>query len=203
MIFLEKRSEWATNGLAVAFLLVVALPGVGPDSAAALTGAFNVGLLSLVGLVFVQNVMSVLLETERDGLVLGQWYSSTWAPLRVVLVVAALAPVPGAGGLSGVQVLAGHAAGIGGGEMSAAASAAILWGLWGLAGAAWIVWSVRSGLTIRSAVLHLRGVRSRLSESPRWWLLVPAFLVSIWLVGGIAVTALAMFFAIPHPGTGG
>lgn len=66
-------------------------------------GYFNVIVLVLGGLLFSWNFTAGLLQTAHTGRLLGERWSSLWAPLRVTLAVGLLMPLPYHGGYNAVQ----------------------------------------------------------------------------------------------------
>lgn len=68
-----------------------------------LIGYFNIAVLLIGGLLFFWNVTVGLLQTAHEGQVLGQRWSSLWAPLRVVFAVGLLVPIPTYGGYNVAQ----------------------------------------------------------------------------------------------------
>ncbi|MDE0372824.1 MAG: DotA/TraY family protein, partial [Rhodospirillales bacterium] len=66
-------------------------------------GYFNVIVLVLGGLLFSWNFTAGLLQTAHTGRLLGDRWSSLWAPLRVTLAVGLLVPLPHHGGYNAVQ----------------------------------------------------------------------------------------------------
>lgn len=67
-------------------------------------GYFNVIILVVGGLMFFYNVTVGVLQSAHEGQVLGQRWSSLWAPLRVLFAVGLLVPVPNYGGYNLAQV---------------------------------------------------------------------------------------------------
>lgn len=68
-----------------------------------IVGYFNVIILVIGGILFFYNATIGLLQSAHEGQVLGQRWSSLWAPLRVLFAVGLLVPVPGLGGYNLVQ----------------------------------------------------------------------------------------------------
>lgn len=66
-------------------------------------GYFNVIMLVIGGILFFYNATVGLLQSAHEGKVLGQNWSSLWAPLRILFAVGLLVPVPGLGGYNLVQ----------------------------------------------------------------------------------------------------
>lgn len=66
-------------------------------------GYFNIIMLVVGGLMFFYNVTVGILQSAHEGSVLGQRWSSLWAPLRVIFAVGLLVPIPGAGGYNLAQ----------------------------------------------------------------------------------------------------
>lgn len=69
---------------------------------------FNVIVLVIGGLMFFYNVTVGVLQSAHEGQVLGQRWSSLWAPLRVLFAVGLLIPVPSYGGYNLAQVGIGY-----------------------------------------------------------------------------------------------
>jgi conjugal transfer/type IV secretion protein DotA/TraY len=66
-------------------------------------GYFNVIMLVVGGLMFFWNVTVGILQTAHEGSILGQRWSSLWAPLRVIFAVGMLVPLPDMGGYNLAQ----------------------------------------------------------------------------------------------------
>lgn len=66
-------------------------------------GYFNLIILLIGGILFFYNVTVGIMQSAHEGQVLGQRWSSLWAPLRVIFAVGLLVPVPGLGGYNLVQ----------------------------------------------------------------------------------------------------
>lgn len=66
-------------------------------------GYFNVIMLVIGGILFFYNATVGLLQSAHEGSVLGQRWSSLWAPLRILFAVGLLVPMPGLGGYNLVQ----------------------------------------------------------------------------------------------------
>ena len=66
-------------------------------------GYFNVIVLVLGGLVFSWNLTAGLMQTAHTGRLLGERWSTLWVPIRVVLAVGVLMPLPHLGGYNAVQ----------------------------------------------------------------------------------------------------
>jgi conjugal transfer/type IV secretion protein DotA/TraY len=66
-------------------------------------GYFNVIMLVVGGLMFFWNVTVGILQTAHEGSILGQRWSSLWAPLRVIFAVGLLVPLPNMGGYNLAQ----------------------------------------------------------------------------------------------------
>jgi hypothetical protein len=73
---------------------------------------FNAGLLIIGGAMLTYNIVSGVAQTAHEGAVLGKNCSSLWAPIRVVIGIGALAPIPGSG-YCAAQIIVGKAALIG------------------------------------------------------------------------------------------
>lgn len=67
-------------------------------------GYFNVIILVVGGLMFFYNVTVGVLQSAHEGQVLGQRWSSLWAPIRVLFAVGLLVPVPNYGGYNIAQL---------------------------------------------------------------------------------------------------
>ena len=75
----------------------------GPTVFSIIVGYFNVIILVIGGILFFYNATVGLLQSAHEGQVLGQRWSSLWAPLRILFAVGLLVPVPGLGGYNLVQ----------------------------------------------------------------------------------------------------
>ena len=69
----------------------------------ALIGHFNVIFLVVGGALFFYNVSVGILQSAHEGQVLGRRWSSLWAPLRLLVAVGMLAPLPNLGGYNLAQ----------------------------------------------------------------------------------------------------
>ncbi|MEW5425080.1 DotA/TraY family protein [Amorphus sp. 3PC139-8] len=76
--------------------------GAGRTFLSTIIGFFNVICLAVGGLLFFYNVLVGVLQSAHEGVILGQRWSTLWGPLRVILAVGMLVPLPG---LSGYNVL--------------------------------------------------------------------------------------------------
>ena len=81
--------------------------GDGATSFSLLIGLFNSLLLAIAGVAFLYNASVAVLQSAHEGVVLGRRWSSIWAPLRVIVAVAMLVPVPGLGGYNSIQAAIG------------------------------------------------------------------------------------------------
>lgn len=78
--------------------------GPGTDTVfSIIVGYFNVIMLVIGGILFFYNATIGLLQSANEGQVLGQRWSSLWAPLRILFAVGLLVPVPNLGGYNLVQ----------------------------------------------------------------------------------------------------
>ncbi|MCE6959691.1 DotA/TraY family protein [Cereibacter sphaeroides] len=66
-------------------------------------GYFNVLTLVVGGVLFFYNATIGMLQSAHEGVVLGQRWSSLWAPIRVIFAVGLLVPVPNLGGYNLAQ----------------------------------------------------------------------------------------------------
>lgn len=71
-------------------------------------GIFNVICLVVGGMLFFYNVVAGVVQTAHEGEVLGRRWSSLWAPVRVLIAVAMLTPLPGYSGYNTIQVLVAY-----------------------------------------------------------------------------------------------
>ena len=69
----------------------------------AIIGYFNVIMLVVGGMVFFWNVTVGVLQSAHEGKMLGQRWSSLWAPIRIIFAVGMMVPVPGLGGYNLAQ----------------------------------------------------------------------------------------------------
>lgn len=74
-----------------------------PTVFSSIIGYFNVIMLVIGGILFFYNVTVGILQSAHEGSVLGQRWSSLWAPLRVVFAVGLMVPVPNLGGYNLAQ----------------------------------------------------------------------------------------------------
>lgn len=74
-----------------------------PTVFSTIIGYFNVIMLVVGGILFFYNVTVGILQSAHEGSVLGQRWSSLWAPLRVVFAVGLMVPVPNLGGYNLAQ----------------------------------------------------------------------------------------------------
>ena len=70
----------------------------GPTVFSQIIGYLNVACVAVGGVLFFYNVTVGVMQTAHEGEVLGKRWSSLWAPLRVLLGVGLLIPLPGLGG---------------------------------------------------------------------------------------------------------
>ena len=68
-----------------------------------LIGVMNLAVISVAGILFFYNVVVALLQTAHEGVLFGGRFSSLWVPLRILLAIALLLPVPGLGGYNLIQ----------------------------------------------------------------------------------------------------
>lgn len=81
-----------------------AIAGLGENGMfTALLGQLNAAVLAVAGLLLGYSVYSAVVQTAAEGKILGQRYSSTWAPLRIALI-AALFPTPDDSPAKGLSV---------------------------------------------------------------------------------------------------
>lgn len=66
-------------------------------------GYFNICVLVIGGILFFYNITVGVLQSAHEGQVLGQRWSSLWAPLRTLFAVGLLAPMPGLHGYNMAQ----------------------------------------------------------------------------------------------------
>lgn len=74
------------------------------DVFSSIVGIFNLLVLVVAGLMFFYNITVGVLQSAHEGQVLGQRWSSLWAPLRVIFAVGMLVPVPSTGGYNLAQM---------------------------------------------------------------------------------------------------
>lgn len=74
-----------------------------PTVFSSIIGYFNVIMLVVGGILFFYNVSVGILQSAHEGSVLGQRWSSLWAPLRVIFAVGLMVPVPNLGGYNLAQ----------------------------------------------------------------------------------------------------
>ena len=68
-----------------------------------LVGIMNGTVLGLAIILFLYNVVIATLQTAHEGNLLGSRYSSLWVPIRLLLAVLLILPVPGLGGYNLLQ----------------------------------------------------------------------------------------------------
>ena len=66
-------------------------------------GYFNIFALILGAILFFYNVSVGVLQSAHEGQVLGRRWNSLWAPIRVIIAVGLLVPLPNMGGYNAVQ----------------------------------------------------------------------------------------------------
>ncbi|MBW3243599.1 DotA/TraY family protein [Epibacterium sp. DP7N7-1] len=66
-------------------------------------GYFNIIMLVVGGMMFFYNITVGIMQSAHEGSVLGQRWSSLWAPIRVIFAVGLMVPVPGMGGYNLAQ----------------------------------------------------------------------------------------------------
>ncbi|WP_411840061.1 DotA/TraY family protein [Paracoccus sp. ME4] len=74
-----------------------------PTVFSTLIGYFNVVCLVLGGMLLFWNITIGVMQSAHEGVILGQRWSSLWAPIRVVFAVGLLVPIPGMGGYNVAQ----------------------------------------------------------------------------------------------------
>lgn len=79
-----------------------------PTVFSSIIGYFNVIMLVVGGILFFYNVTVGILQSAHEGSVLGQRWSSLWAPLRVIFAVGLMVPVPNLGGYNLAQAGVGY-----------------------------------------------------------------------------------------------
>lgn len=77
--------------------------GVEQTTFSLVIGYFNVIMLAVGGLLFFYNITAGVLQSAHEGEVLGRRWSSMWAPIRVILAIGLLVPLPNLGGYNTVQ----------------------------------------------------------------------------------------------------
>lgn len=69
-----------------------------------IVGYFNAAVLVVGGLMFLNNLATGTLQSAHEGEVMGRNWSSLWAPLRSIMAIALLIPLPNFGGYNTAQV---------------------------------------------------------------------------------------------------
>ena len=69
----------------------------------ALIGFVNLSVLAIAGVLFLYNAAAGVLQSAHEGELLGRRWSSLWAPIRLLLAVSMLFPIPGLGGYNAIQ----------------------------------------------------------------------------------------------------
>ena len=69
----------------------------------ALIGFVNLSVLAIAGVLFMYNAAAGVLQSAHEGELLGRRWSSLWAPIRLLLAVSMLFPIPGLGGYNAIQ----------------------------------------------------------------------------------------------------
>lgn len=77
--------------------------GVEETTFSLVIGYFNVIMLAVGGLLFFYNITAGVLQSAHEGEVLGRRWNSMWAPIRVILAIGLLVPLPNYGGYNTVQ----------------------------------------------------------------------------------------------------
>lgn len=77
--------------------------GVKATVFSSVVGYFNIAMLTIGGILFLYNVTAGVLQTAHEGEILGKRWNSLWAPIRVILAVGLLMPVPNLGGYNTIQ----------------------------------------------------------------------------------------------------
>ena len=72
--------------------------GTGPTVFSTIIGYLNFTCIAVGGLLFFYNVTVGVMQSAHEGKILGERWSSLWAPLRIVFGVGLLIPLPGLGG---------------------------------------------------------------------------------------------------------
>jgi len=68
-----------------------------------LIGVINLAVIGVAGVILFYNIVVALLQTAHEGIIFGGRFSSLWAPIRILLAIALLLPVPGLGGYNLIQ----------------------------------------------------------------------------------------------------
>ena len=105
-IFSRPFGDLATSSLLnQIFGPLFPVPGniVASTAFSTLIGIVNSAVLVLAAALFLYNMSVAVLQSAHEGVVLGRRWSSLWAPLRVIVAVAMLIPVPGLGGYNSIQ----------------------------------------------------------------------------------------------------
>lgn len=71
---------------------------------ASIVGYFNAAMLVIAGLLFFNNLVTGTVQSAHEGEVMGRNWSSLWAPLRTIMAVALLIPLPNYNGYNTAQV---------------------------------------------------------------------------------------------------
>lgn len=71
-------------------------------------GFFNILCIVVGGLLFLYNAIVGVVQTAHEGEVLGKRWSSLWAPVRVLIAVTMLMPLPGQGGYNTIQIMVAY-----------------------------------------------------------------------------------------------
>jgi len=71
-------------------------------------GFFNIMCIVVGGLLFLYNAIVGVVQTAHEGEVLGKRWSSLWAPVRVLIAVTMLMPLPGQGGYNTIQIMVAY-----------------------------------------------------------------------------------------------
>lgn len=69
-----------------------------------IVGYFNAAVLVVGGVMFLNNLATGTLQSAHEGEVMGRNWSSLWAPLRSIMAIALLIPLPNYGGYNTAQV---------------------------------------------------------------------------------------------------
>ncbi|KKB09193.1 DotA/TraY family protein [Devosia chinhatensis] len=97
--------SWSTQ---LAAQIFGPLFGAGATLLSNTIGYLNVAILVVGGLLFFYNVTAALLQTAHEGEVLGKRWNSLWGPIRVIVAVGLMMPVPNLGGYNTIQAGIGY-----------------------------------------------------------------------------------------------
>lgn len=80
------------------------------DAFVQVLGLFNTAVLAIAGLILLYHILAIVAETAKTGKPFGNRFNEVWAPIRLIVAIGLLVPLPMSGSSGGGNV-AGYSAG--------------------------------------------------------------------------------------------